>query len=255
MAGRAQRSAAYWRRRILALLVSVAAGVGLVCGVLAARSEEPTLPVVRDTDRGPARIAMLGYSSDARAVIASDGTAGWRREWRRCRSGDCHVRLGSADPITVSMRPGDRIELWATSDDELHMASTPPWLGPVRVVRRPRLRGNAVVGATLRAIPGRFSGGFQGDDGAGGLVGLRVCPTRAGTGCFLMGDWRERSGRTATLTAAHAGWFVGAIQRRIGPTHEETAEAWAIPRSPREGRPAPPAGPLVATGPLVGPVS
>lgn len=247
------------RRRGLAVLVlCVAAGIGLVGGILAARSAglmQPT--IVRDHGAdGPAGIVSLAYASDGEATASSDIPRGWRREWRRCRRGDCHTRLGTDAAVTTSMRPGDRIEVWAIGKDEIHVASTPRWVGRVRAVRRPTLRGAPKIGATLRAEPGRYAGGFEGSgDGTGGYVGIRACPTRAGTGCFLIGDWRQRSGRAGTLTAAYAGWFVGAIHLLKGPFSEETADAWAIPRRPRDGRPAPDPGVLIATSPLVGPVS
>jgi hypothetical protein len=246
------------RRRLAVLVLCVAAGIGLVVGALAARSAGPTQPtIVRDNGvDGPADMVSLGYASDVQATAFGEVAPGWRREWRRCRRGDCRTRLGTAAVITAAMRPGDRIELWAARKDEIHVVSTPRWRGRVRAVRRPTLRGSPAIGATLRAQPGRFAGGFAGSgDGTGGYVGLRACPTRAGTGCFLMGDWRQRSGRTATLTAGYAGWFVGAIHLWNGPFYDQTAEAWAIPRRPREGHPAPDADPVTATSPLVGPVS
>lgn len=246
------------RRRLAALLLSAAAGVGLAGGVLAARGNGPAAKsIVRDKgSESPARIVSLGYANHVRATAASDVTIGWRREWRRCRGGDCGMRLGTADAITATMRPGDRLELWATGKDAIHVARTPRWLGPVRAVRLPKLTGAPAIGATLRAERGRFTGGFAGNgDGTDGDLGVRACPTRRGTGCFLMGDWRVPSGRTATLTPAYAGWFVGAIHLRKGPWNEQTLEAWAIPRRPRDGRPAPDPGPLIATSPLVGPVS
>ena len=175
----------------------------------------------------------------------SRGMVSWRVCAPSCGQVVATGSVYSAGPTAI----GTTFEASTTVDGKTTHALSPPWAGQVTSATPPTFDGELRVGQTLSPHAGTWAGGW-GDDRS--LLGMRACTTRAAQDCRSMTDVRVAS--HATIGAAYSGWYVGAIETRIGSGTVFTASAWAI--SP--GRVSPFAAPMpartVAAGALSGPI-
>lgn len=191
------------------------------------------------------------------SLIASFSPDGSRAtpSWKRCLP-DCGdtVAVGQqykAGPTAA----GTTFEASATVDGVTTTARSTAWNGQVSNTAPPTFDGQAVIGQTLTPRRGGWSGGW-GDESS--LLGMRACPTAAGTDCRAMTPSSIQPGsypEQIVLDAAYAGWYVGAVERRVASGLPYPAILYnETPPGQIAALPAPVPGQTVATSPLLGPV-
>lgn len=111
-------------------------------------------------------------------------------------------------------------------------SSSARWHGRLRVISRPTLDGVPRVGATIVANPARWAGGWATDTNQ---LAIEACRTQAATGCVMLtGVWLvcgrlgcgvqggvvgdRSSERTTKVGYALSGWYVFALDARMGPS-------------------------------------
>ena len=197
----------------------------------------------RLVDRDGWPMLVGNYSPDGRGTVS----------WRVCAA-DCGpvVATGglySAGPTSV----GTTFEASATVDGTTTTERSPAWGGQVTNTAPPRFDGEPRVGQTLTPQVGTWTGGW-GDDYS--LIGMRACPTAAAQDCRGMTASSVQSGNPSQVTVdpAYAGWYVGAIEARVGRGTAYPAILYTFPPGRVSSLPAPLPGQTVAVGPLRGPI-
>ncbi len=130
---------------------------------------------------------------------------------------------------------------------------SPTWQGRVAASTPPALPAMPIAGATVRATPGVWAGGW-GDE----LSDWRViaCPTPAPSGCAVLGD---PAGQTTAgmgervVEAKYVGWHLYAVEYRSAADRDPKAEL-VPPPSPGAPTTLPAASALVSVSAAVGPV-
>lgn len=138
----------------------------------------------------------------------------------------------------------------AVHQSQMARATSVPYLGPVRALTPPRIKGPLRVGALVKPLAGSWSGGFGHETS---FLQTQVCRSASGSGCVVVADafyWDKCPGAGAVLTAAYLGWYVRVIDKRMGP--DAVFPAFRVP-SPARLRPIQPGAAAAAT--VAGPIA
>jgi hypothetical protein len=168
--------------------------------------------------------------------------------------------IDSCDPVvatSASYSPGPTVfGAWFRATTTVAGTTTsdhtPIWGGRVTNTAPPTFTGTLAVGQQLTPQGGTWTGGW-GDDTS--LLGLRACRSAAGDDCRAMSAAPIQGGSgVVTVDAAYAGWYVGAIETRIGAGAVFPAIGYVFPAGQVSPHKAPAPGQIVAAGPLSGPL-
>jgi hypothetical protein len=124
-----------------------------------------------------------------------------------------------------------------------------PYLGPVRSTAPPGSIGTPTVGASVRPVPGAWSGGWGRERS---VTQTQLCRDAGASRCVVIADsiyWHKCPSAGAVLLRAYRGWYLRIIEKRISV---ETPYAPTGVLTPLDLRPAKPGPAAAAT--LVGPV-
>lgn len=161
-----------------------------------------------------------GTASPIRYSICPPGTA----------SGCSTLRVVKGLPLPGPQPPGTLFKVTAHYHGHTYSSSA-KWLGDVRAVSPPALHGAARVGATITALPARWTGGWATDTNQ---IAIEACRSRTATGCVMLtGVWLDcnkigcgiqggvvgdhSSDDTTRIGYALSGWYLFALDDRIGP--------------------------------------
>lgn len=238
-----------WIARILVPLVVAVPAVAIV--MVLSHSDDG------GADLDPALVGALRYDAKGEPVVlmpAVDVGTVRRRQWRVCGA-EC-------DPVSgrgTRFEPGDvlagsRVELHVVGSKGEQTVKTPNWDGQLKILSRPAMIGDPVVGTEVSATAGQWTGGWVGGEP---LLGLRACPTKQGggkcvafTASILQGGERARR----TIPASFRGWYLGAIEWQVPPGRKASATKPVDPATPKTAQQAPQRSSTVALGPLDGPI-
>jgi len=175
--------------------------------------------------------------------------------WTMCAPG-CGDTLATGSRYNAGpTADGVTFEARTTVDGVTTTDRSTPWGGQVTSTASPTFDGQAVIGQTLTPHTGTWSGGW-GDEFS--LLGMRACPTAAGTDCRAMTPSSVQPGSYPTqivIDAAYAGWYVGAVERRLATGLPSPAILYLeTPPGRIASLAAPVPGRTVATSPLAGPI-
>lgn len=174
--------------------------------------------------------------------------------WRVC-SPDCGAIVATGSVYDAGpTAPGTTFEASTTFDGTTTTDRSAAWGGQASSTAPPAFDGSPVVGATLTPHPGTWIGGW-GDEHS--RIGMRACRTAAADDCRAMTASILQSGNPSEIRIdrAYDGWYVGAIEARIGVGEVAAAIGYAAPLPGHLSPLQPPVpGQTVAVGPLVGPV-
>lgn len=226
--------------RAAPLLISVAGLAALIGAPVAVAAPVPVvgLNIDRSFDEAGDPVLVGNYA------YVSPGTT---PAWQRC-VGDLCEETGVANQLFQPgpTAPGVRFQATGSYDGRPATALTPEWGGRVTNVTPPTLSGEIKVGAPLTATGGAWSGGWPDDYSE---LQIRACRTAAGEGCVQVAY-----GSPATLNAAYAGWYVGAVELRYGTGTAFPAVGLLFPADAVSRNAAQPPSQTVAVGALSGPV-
>lgn len=176
----------------------------------------------------------------------SRGMVSWRVCAASCGPVVATGSVYSAGPTAI----GTIFEASTMVDGKTTQALSPAWAGQVTSATPPTFDGELRVGQTLSPHAGTWAGGW-GDDRS--LLGMRACTTPAAQDCRSMNDVRLES--QATIDVAYTGWYVGAVETRIGSGTLFPASTWPpIPAGQVSPFVAPMPAQTVAAGALSGPI-
>ena len=173
------------------------------------------------------------------------GTASWKVCAPECGPVVATGSFYDAGPTA----PGTTFQASATVGGTTTTDRSPAWKGQVTSVAPPMFDGEPRVGQPLTPHGGEWAGGW-GDDRS--LLGMRACPTVAAEDCRVMTDFRTTS--EVTIDPAYAGWYVGAIETRIGSGTVFPAIGYLFSAGQVSPHRAPTPAQTVAAGALSGPV-
>lgn len=173
--------------------------------------------------------------------------------WKRCTADSCGAVVATGNSFSPGpTEPGTIFEASTDVGGVVTTDRTKPWLGQVTNTARPTFSGDVRVGGTLAPAGGTWSGGW-GDESS--LIGMRACPTPAGTDCKAMSAAMMQGGDgRVVINPAYAGLYVGAIDVRVGAGVAFPAIGYLFPSDRGSPWPAPTPGQIVAAGDLAGPV-
>lgn len=204
----------------------------------------------------PPEPSTQSVTEDGWPRLAADAhTPGSSTTWSRCPpdGGGC---------TTVATGPGHEpgpteagttfASTTTTADGRSVHARTKTWRGRLAPAAAPALVGEPRIGRHVDTQPGSWDGGW-GDEQS--LLGVRACPTAAGTDCRAVSSAGIQPGRgPALVDPAYADWYLGAYETRISAFTAFPAIALHFPFGEVSPHRAPAPGPTVVAGPLVGPV-
>jgi len=164
--------------------------------------------------------------------------------------------------------PGTFFKAIARSDGHTYIARSSTWLGTVTALAAPRVSGQARVGALVRPIAGRWSGGWSrgptpqapGGSISGGSgrdrnqLSIEACKTANGRHCLNLSP--QAAGfclygpEAIRVPARFAGWYLFAFDQRVPHGQPCTAPVFATP----EAAPTVHRGPTASRSTPLGPV-
>ncbi len=177
------------------------------------------------------------------------GTASWKVCAPECGPVVATGSFYAAGPTA----PGTTFQASATVGGTTTTDRSPAWNGRVTNMTPPMFDGEPRVGQPLTPHGGEWAGGW-GDDRS--LLGMRACPTVAAEDCRAMtaSSWQPGNPSQVTIGPAYAGWYVGAIEARIGSASIFPAILYLFPPGQVSPNAAPTPSQTVAAGALSGPV-
>jgi hypothetical protein len=152
------------------------------------------------------------------------------------------LHVGNAAPGTVFIAT-------AVNGSEMASSSSVPYLGLVRSLAPPRIKGRLRVGALVKPQAGSWSGGWGRERS---FLQTQVCKTAGGLDCVVVADavyWDHCPGAGAVLTPAHLGRYVRVIDERIDRATPFLLFGVSLPGRLRSIQPGPAAAATVA-GPI-----
>ena len=219
--------------------------MAIVCALL--------LPATARADGIAITQRLIDRDGWPRLVANTTPYGGGTVSWRVCAPACGPVVATGAFYDAGSTAVGTTFEVSATIGGVTRTDRSPAWAGQVTNTAPPTFDGEPRVGRTLTPYVGTWSGGW-GDDR--GLLGMRACPTAAAEDCRAMSasSWQPGNPEQVTIDPAYAGWYVGAIEARIGWGSVFPAVLYVFTPGQVSLHPAPPPGQTVAAGPLSGPI-
>jgi hypothetical protein len=195
----------------LGLAVAVAVAAAVLAGVNFASA---------DAARQRMEISYEINSDGRGAVVANiSPDAAGRYGWLRCppRRGHCEQLATHARALNAGNAPvGTTWIAIGTHGSQTSSAGTLPYRGRVRARTRPRVKGPVRSGAFVRPVAAKWRGGWGNEFD---WLQLQVCRTRSGKGCAVISDSFYANvcpGTGAVIDGGYAGWFLRALDARIG---------------------------------------
>jgi hypothetical protein len=191
----------------------------------------------------------------------ADCVAATRRDGLRLLTPDTQALMPGRTPPGTFFRAAVRVS------QRTYTARSSTWLGTVRAIGRPRVRGEVRVGARVQPVAGRWSGGWSPRpvaheaDGLNMGMGpsvdelnLEACRDISASHCLNLSPQREPfclySPGAVRIPARFVGWYLFAFDRRE-PANQAcaepgftSAEAEPVVRLSATAVRSPPAGPI-----------
>lgn len=168
--------------------------------------------------------AVASEEASVETFLKEDGSGElWaqetEREGRRWTWEACDVQLTSCvayakDNPTTTARAAPETIFRATSAAG-HSALSPVWHGKVESVEPPTVRGEVRANELVRPIPGRWSGGWDGDYN---WMQLAACKRASGGDCITLTDQHYNgscSHEAAVIDRAFTGYYLRVADRRV----------------------------------------
>lgn len=211
------------------------------------------LPAAAGADGVEITQHLVDDDGGPRLVANQRPVGGQPVSWRICTPECGTVVAGGEVFAPRPAGPGTVYEASTTVAGVTTTARSRPWGGPVASAAPPTLTGEPRIGRVVTPVRGTWTGGWGDETGA---VGVRACPTAAGTGCReVVPRGAVPSNEPTTIDPAYAGWYLGAYEVRFGAGAVFPAIAVLPPPfGTVSSRPAPSPSSTIAVGPLVGPV-
>jgi hypothetical protein len=183
-------------------------------------------------------------------VIADTPIGAGTTSWQACPPAEPCSPTASAPQSdrfldAGSSPPGTVFVATAVEGGQTASATSVPYQGPVAATVGPKVGGELRVGARVRPIAGRWSGGWGSEFS---LIQLQVCSTPGGGNCVVIADDHSlRFSDGAVLRPSDCGKYLRATDRRLGRDTVSPAVLMVPPV------PDPPGGNVAAT--IVGPIA
>lgn len=211
------------RRLVTVLIAAAALAAGLLAALLPGAGARTGPP---PTGGGPPPPSGLRVEIQAlfdrhgnplaTANFSPDGSLA-KPHWTICRPGGACTAVASQVAQPGSEPAGTVFTAQAVYAGQTYTAAV-TWRGRVQALTRPRLRGAARVGAIVRAIPGRWTGGWGTERNA---LTVEACRTRGGHRCVVLGHGSSgcMQGAASRVRIAHrwAERYLFALDARYAP--------------------------------------
>jgi hypothetical protein len=175
-------------------------------------------------DEARAEISQQIFRRDGLPMLVANpvprGDLGRVVRWLSCTPDGGCTEVASGDDVRV-LEPGDvasgttfTAEVLAGSG-ERSSATSDPWNGRVTALTAPRVAGTLRVGALVRPVPARWTGGWPGDRHD---LRMEACRDAAGMRCETIAAQHEDlpgcRRAAAVIRRRHAGWWIRAVDQR-----------------------------------------
>jgi hypothetical protein len=144
--------------------------------------------------------------------------------WERCAPDGSPCEAFASDPASDQIvhvgdaEPGTVFQATASGNGTTITARSDPYGGPIHAVVLPRIDGALRVGALVKPVPARWTGGWGGEVP---VVQLQVCRDRKGGDCRVISDypyWDDCPGVGAVLQRRYEGWYLRVADARSART-------------------------------------
>jgi hypothetical protein len=172
----------------------------------------------------PPQAVVISYNDavDGQGMLIAnpvpDGSWG-RMVWRACPpGGECTPIQPDATSDRVlhvgAAAAGTTFTATATDGDQSFTASSDPYGGPLRLVKKPAVAGTPSVGHVIQPIPASWAGGWGGEQP---FLQLQVCRTARSDTCKVISSsiyWDRCPGVGTRIPRRYLGWFVRVADNR-----------------------------------------